>query len=161
MILLTVGTYPLPFDRMIRTVDELVHKGFIEEEVFAQIGFSKYIPRYLKYEKVMDKEAFDQCLQTVSALIGHAGMGTITLALEHNKPLLVMPRMKKYKEHVNDHQVATAREFERMGHLLVAYDTDELSSKIRELKTFTPTPRVGQADKVARHIAEFLNGLRS
>ncbi len=161
MILLTMGTYPLAFDRMIRAVDELVCRGLIEEEIFAQIGFSKYIPQHLKYERIMDKEVFDRCLKTASALIGHAGMGTITLALENDKPLVVMPRMKKYKEHVNDHQVGTAREFERMGHVLVAYDIDELPGKIRQLKDFKPAPRVCQTEKVAQRIAEFLEEISS
>ncbi len=161
MILLTMGTYPLAFDRMIRAVDELVCRGLVQEEIFAQIGFSKYIPQHLKYERIMDKDVFDRCLKTASALIGHAGMGTITLALENDKPLLVMPRMKKYGEHVNDHQLHTARKFEQLGHILAAYDVDELPEKIRQLKDFKPAPRVSQAEKVARRIAEFLDGLRS
>jgi len=159
LILLTAGTYPLPFDRLIRAVDELVCRGLIEEEIFAQIGCSNYQPKHVKHARIMDKDAFDRCLKTASALIGHAGMGTITMALEHNKPLLVVPRMKKYREHVNDHQVATAREFERMGHVLAAYDIDELPQKIRQLKTFVPALRKAQPDAVAERIKRFLGGI--
>ena len=159
MILLTMGTYPLPFDRMVEAVDRLCGDGSIREEVFAQIGCGNYLPRNIEYTRMMEKEAFDACLASASALLGHAGMGTITLALEHCKPLLVMPRMKRHHEHVNDHQVGTARKFEELGHILVAYGPEELPSKIELLKTFVPKPRASQADLVASRVKLFLEGM--
>jgi len=86
-------------------------------------------------------------------------MGTITMALENHKPLLVMPRLKKYGEVVNDHQVTIARKFEELGHILVAHTEEELPDKLRELKTFVPKPRTNQAKAVADRIAKFLNEL--
>jgi len=93
-------------------------------------------------------------------LISHAGIGSITAALEHNKSLLVMPRMKRYKEHVNDHQISTAQKFEQLGHILAAYTEDELAEKIRQLKLFVPKPRENQANAVAERIAGFLDGIQ-
>lgn len=156
MILLTLGTYPLAFDRLVLAVDELVAKELIDDEVFAQIGFSNYIPKYMKYEKLMEKEHFDSVLASASALIGHAGMGSISMALNHNKPLLVMPRLEKHGEHVNDHQLHTAKKFEQLGHVLAAYDNDELAEKIAQLKTFTPKARVPNRQGVADRIGAFL-----
>ena len=108
----------------------------------------------------MEKGVFDRVFAEADALIGHAGMGTITMALEHRKPLLVMPRLAKYKEHVNDHQVGTAVEFERMGHVLAAYDVKDLPFKIKQLKFFVPALRVSRANEVAQFISEFLNMLK-
>jgi len=156
VIFLTVGTYPLPFDRLIEAVDILKHKNVIVDEIFAQIGHSNYTPKYFTYARMMEKEAFDESLAAASALIGHAGMGTITLALEYMKPLLIMPRLKRYGEHVNDHQLGTARKFEELGHVLSAYKVEELSGKINELKFFIPAPRVSQAAQVADRIKFFL-----
>jgi len=156
MILLTLGTYPLQFDRMIEVVDKLYHSGVIKEEIFAQIGYSKYIPKYIQYERLMEKDVFDTLLASSSALLGHAGMGTIELALKYKKPLLVFPRLKRYGEHVNDHQLGTARKFEELGHILVAYEVEELSEKFKQLKTFVPKPRTNQAEQVASRIKEFL-----
>ncbi len=159
MILLTMGTYPLAFDRMVKAIDELCHAGTIKEEIFAQIGYGKYIPKYIPYERLLDKEIFDQKLISSTALIGHAGMGTISLALKHNKPLLVMPRMKQFGEHVNDHQVDTANKFEELGHVLAVYNVNELAEKILQLNGFVPKPRVNQADQIANRINDFLNQL--
>ena len=158
MIFLTVGTQ-FPFDRLIKSVDRAFDGRLINEEIFAQIGETSYKP--LNFESVvsLEKNLFDKRLREASSVIGHAGMGTITMALKNHKPLLVMPRLKRYREHVNDHQVATARKFEELGHILVAYETEELPVKIEELKTFVPRKREAQPHAVAERIARFLNDL--
>jgi UDP-N-acetylglucosamine transferase subunit ALG13 len=159
MIFLTLGTYPLPFDRLVSIVDEIVKRKVIEDEIFAQIGYSTYIPKHMKYEKLMEKERFDSVLSSASALIGHAGMGSISMALNCRKSLLVMPRLKQYGEHVNDHQVSTARKFEELGHILAAYDEKELVEKIKLLKTFVPKPRIPNRQGVIDRISRFLESL--
>ena len=40
MIFITLGSQKFQFNRLLKTVDELVERGIIKEEVFAQIGFS-------------------------------------------------------------------------------------------------------------------------
>lgn len=157
MIFVTMGTYPLPFDRLIKAIDELAEEGVFEDEIFAQIGYCSYIPKNIPYEKMMDKDLFDETLASASQLIGHAGMGTITLALDHMKPLLVFPRQKKYGEHVNDHQWGTAQKFEELDHVLAAYSIHELPSKLQKLKSFAPKPRKSSPDLVAAHIGNILN----
>lgn len=68
-------------------------------------------------------------------------MDRITMILDHDKPLLVMPRLRKYGEVVNDHQLTIARRFEELGHLLVAYQEEDLPRKAGELKHFVPKKR--------------------
>ncbi len=160
MIFLTVGTYPIPFDRLIKAIDIAVGDGMIEENIFAQIGVCNYKPQNMKYVSMLEKGDYDLYLQEASSVISHAGIGTITIALDYNKPILVMPRMKRLKEHVNDHQVATARKFESLGHVLAVYKTEDLLKKIKHLKTFMPRKRSAQPQAVADRITKFLNELR-
>lgn len=83
-------------------------------------------------------------------------MGTINMALEQNKPILVVPRLKAYRELVNDHQIATAKRFEQLGHVLAAYSINSLPEKITHLKFFHPKPRENHARRVAERIANYL-----
>jgi len=155
MILLTVGTQ-FPFDRLVKAIDDLCDRGLIHEQIVAQIGEGKYRPRHFEAVVSLDKSAFDRNFQQASAIIGHAGMGTITMALESSKPLLAMPRRKKYGEVVNDHQVVLAIKFEALGHILLARDETELPDKIERLKSFVPRPRKVDSDAVAQRINAFL-----
>ena len=77
----------------------------------------------------------------------------------NGKPLLAIPRLKKYGEVVNDHQVAIAIRFEKLGHILSAYSVEELPDKLQQLKIFVPKPRENQAKAVADRIASFLQSL--
>jgi predicted glycosyltransferase len=98
-------------------------------------------------------------LADAQMLIGHAGAGTIALALKYRKPLLVVPRLQKFKEHVNDHQVVTARKYEALGYVLVAYDMQDIPAKLAELKKFKPRRREAHPQNLARRIGEYLGTL--
>jgi UDP-N-acetylglucosamine transferase subunit ALG13 len=156
MIFLTVGTQ-FPFDRLVEAIDKAAGDNGFDDEIFAQIGNSSYRPRNFKAEQELEKSVFDEHLTRADGVISHAGMGTITLALEHKKPLLVMPRLRKYREAVNDHQLAIAKEFEKLRHLLVAYDASDIPMKIEELRSFVPRERRPQSQRVAARISTFLS----
>ena len=161
MIFLTVGTQ-FPFDRLVKAIDEAIDQGLIEEEVWAQIGQSSYKPHnFEKTADYLEKNIFDQWMQKASKIISHAGIGSITMALDEAKPLLVMPRLRKYGEVVNNHQVDIIRKFEKHGYLLATYDVKELPEKIEALKSFQPQKRNTQAKKVAERISKFLTQLAS
>jgi len=158
MIFLTVGTQ-FPFDRLVRAVDEIVDQGILDGDVFAQIGGSSYQPRNFEAVTTLAKEDFDTQIRKSTALISHAGMGSITVALDNDKPLLVMPRRKQYGEVVNDHQVAIAREFGRLGCVLVAQDEQELPAVVSSLHGFKPAERATQPEAVATRISKFLEAM--
>ncbi|NQT01991.1 MAG: glycosyl transferase family 28 [Planctomycetes bacterium] len=158
MIFLTVGTQ-FPFDRLVGGVDQAFDGGLIDEEIIAQIGESSYKPHNFDSVASLDKNLFDKRLKEASGVISHAGMGTITMALDNNKPLLVMPRLAKYGEVVNDHQTAIARRFSELGHILVAYDAKDLPAGIRNLKSFIPRERKVNPEAVVDRIRRFLNSL--
>jgi len=155
MIFLTVGTQ-FPFDRLVRAVDEAFDNGVIGEKVFAQIGQTSYKPHNFEFVASLGKKLFDERLKQASSIISHAGMGTITMALDNTKPLLVMPRRKKYGEAVNDHQVAIAKRLSELGHLLVAYELEDLPEKIKGLEHFVPKERCTQVEAVVTRIVQFL-----
>lgn len=158
MIFLTVGT-SFPFDRLVRAVDEAVAKKDIKEKIFAQVGKGGYRPKNFNSIEILDKIKFDEYFSRSSAIIAHAGMGTITMALEENKPILVMPRLKKFQELVNNHQLFTARRFEQLGHVLAVYEKKDLPYKLDGLKSFQPVQRRSQAKDVAERIGRFISEL--
>ena len=160
MIFLTVGTL-FPFNRLVRAVDSAVGKNLIRDEVFAQICHGGFEPRNMEYVERLDKKAFDEKVRYAACVISHAGMGSINAALGQKKPLLVMPRMKRFGEHVNDHQVDIARKFEKYGHLLVASDVADLPDAIHKLKNFVPKERSAAPQAVAERISRFLNSVKS
>lgn len=155
MIFLTVGTLK-PFDRLVMAVDDAVGKGQITEEIFAQIGHGSKRPKHFESIQTLNKEEYDTCVENSSGMISHAGMGTILAASKMNKPLLVMPRLHKYHEIINDHQLPTAEKFEEFGHILAVYEPHHLAEKVELLKTFVPHVRHAHLEKIIKKISGFL-----
>ena len=155
MILLTVGTLT-PFDRLVRAIDQLAGDGFFDQPVVAQIGTTRFRPRHMDAFASLERSEFEERIASASYLIAHAGMGTIFSALEHHKALVVVPRLKRYGEHVNDHQVSTARKFAQLGHVLAAFTVEELPAVLSSAGSFAPKPRVANPEAIATRIQGLL-----
>lgn len=135
MTFVTLGTQDFPFDRLLELVDRLTAEGVIKGEVFAQIGYSSYVPKNYSYAAFLDPEAYNRYIAEADLIIAHAGVGTIMHCLSHSKKLIVVPRAKAYNEHVDDHQFEIADEFAERGYLLVAQDYDALKSAVLAIDT--------------------------
>ena len=156
MILVTVGTL-LPFDRLVREIDRLAGTGFFAgEDVFVQKGIGGYEPKHVRWTPSLERAEFRRIVSECRAIVSHAGMGTIIQGLNLGKPMLVVPRLRRLRENLNDHQVATAKQFEADGQVLAAYDMGELRRKLDALASFRPAPRVARPDLVVARISSFL-----
>ena len=138
MIFVTVGS-ELPFDRLIRAVDEWAGRTG-RDDVVAQIGCGAETPKHIDFVETLDPASYRDHCWGASTIIGHAGMGTILTALEMARPLLVMPRRAKFMETRNDHQVATAKHFTQSTHIVAAMDEIALTAAL-ELVDDLPVPQ--------------------
>lgn len=155
MIFVTVGSM-FAFDRLVRAIDEQVATGLIRDSVFAQIGAGAYQPTALPFERFVEKVRFEELLASADCIVSHAGIGSIATALEHGKPIVVLPRQRRYGEHVNDHQIATARRYAELGHVLVAFDERQIPAALEQVADFRPRPRRVNVAGIAVRIAGFL-----
>jgi len=140
-LFVTVGTQ-FPFDRLVRTVDEWVGNFGGAVEAFAQVGPSSYTPRHMRSASFVSAGDCLREVQEASAVIAHAGMGSIITALEFGKPVIVMPRRADRGEHRNDHQLATARSLLAQGKVTVAMDEAHLREKLDQLEQLSAHRRI-------------------
>lgn len=131
MIFITTGTQE-PFDRLVKVADELA--AALPSVPFKVQAFtSVYKAQHIKVVNFMTPLEFEENMKQATLIISHAGMGTIISALVNLKPIIVMPRLIKYKEHRNEHQLATAKKLDTLKYVTVAYDEDELYNKVMEM----------------------------
>lgn len=107
-----------------------------DDNVFAQTGNSDYIPQNYKYAKFLGKEDFEKYIRECSLLITHSGVGTIITGMKYDKPVIVYPRLKKFNEHVDDHQLQIAEAFSKLNYVLMCNENDNLESLIDKSKTY-------------------------
>jgi len=142
VIFVTVG-HQMPFDRLIRVVDAWAEREG-RADLFGQIGEGAYWPSYFPAAPFLTPAQFQDRLGRSSAIVAHAGTGTIIAALQLGRPILVLPRRAELGETRNDHQFATADHFERAGYILVARSEAELAAKMDALEMFSPSARLGE-----------------
>lgn len=131
MIFVTVGTHEQPFNRLIQKIDELKRDGVINEEVIMQTGFSTYEPKYCTSYKLIPFNKMNEYVEQARIVITHGGPASFIMPLQIGKTPIVVPRQKKYDEHVNDHQADFSKAVEeRMKNIIVVEDVNELADTI-------------------------------
>lgn len=131
MIFVTVGTHEQPFNRLVQEIDNLKRDGIITEDVIIQTGYSTYEPKYCQWDKLIPYKQMIKNVEDARIVITHGGPASFIMPLQIGKTPIVVPRQKKFDEHVNDHQVEFARNVaERMGTIIPVENINELKDVI-------------------------------
>ena len=133
MIFVTVGTHEQQFDRLIKEVDRLKKENLIQDEVFIQTGYSNYVPKYCKWEKIISFEKMNQLIEESDIIITHGGPATFMGVIAKGKSPIVVPRQKKFGEHVNDHQIEFAEKVINIYNLTVITNISDLMACISKI----------------------------
>ena len=157
VIFVVTGTQA-PFDRLLSIID----KWAINQDTYcivAQMANSEMNFTNMTCYDYLEPDIFNEYFNNAAVIIGHAGMGTIISALENEKKLVVFPRLVKYNEHRNDHQLHTAKGFDKLGLINVAYTENELLKYLDNLHSIPKKERIDNKaeQKLLSKISDFIN----
>ena len=140
MIFIVTGTQE-PFDRLLKIVDRWSssNKGI---KIIAQTAKSTFSSKNMTCFDYLEPDVFNEYFNNADVIIGHAGIGTIIEALQNEKKLVVFPRLVKYNEHRNDHQLHTAKGFDKLGLINVAYSENELLKYLDDLDSIPKKEKI-------------------
>lgn len=155
MIFVTVGTQKFQMNRLIKKIDDIA-VDYPPETFFIQIGNSDYIPQNVKYERFISKEKFNSIIESASLLITHAGVGSIMSGIQVNKKVIVIPRLKKYGEHVDDHQVDIAEAFDYKKCVIYCKELDDINKILLSIKDYKVEPYVAPKGNIQDIIMNYI-----
>jgi UDP-N-acetylglucosamine transferase subunit ALG13 len=154
MILVTVGTQ-LPFDRLIRAVDDLAPG--LGQHVIAQTNDGAYRPLNLEAHSFFGPDKFATLVRECSTIVSHAGIGSILTARQHAKPIILMPRRADLGEHRNDHQLATCAALADKPGIHIAEGPEDLAALFG--RTLAPAADIGaDRERLIRSIRDYIAG---
>ena len=136
-----------------------MQRKIIKEDVFAQIGYSDYQPQNYSYKKFLDRDEFARMEEKSEIVITHGGTGAIIGAVKKDKKVIAVPRLAKFGEHVDDHQLQLLDEFEKMQIIVACYDTDKLEDAYRLVQTKKLKKYKSNQKRIIDSIEEFLTGI--
>ena len=157
MILVTVGSQKFQFNRLLSKIDELIEKKVITDKVFAQIGVSDYKPKNYEFVDFMTQDEFSKKMDESDMVITHAGTGVIVNAVKKEKKVVALPRLAKFNEHVDDHQIQLIKEFEELNFIEPVYEIEDLEKAIKESKNKTYNRYISNTDTIIKSIEEYIN----
>ncbi len=117
MILVTIGTSE-PFDRLLRVLETPART----EEMVVQCGSSTVHPLHATCVPYLEFDDLVDYMRRSRVVVMHAGAGSVLAALAVGRRPIVVPRLRRYAEAVDDHQLDFARKLESIGLVTLVED---------------------------------------
>lgn len=140
-------------------MDGLVQKNKIKNNIIIQIGYTKYIPKNCKYFRFVNQQKFERLCKRSDIIITHGGAGSIMTALKHNKPTIVVPRLKEFGEHEDNHQLQITRELEKQKKIIAIYNIDKLKDATIKARKWRPEKFI-KRNRILNLVDNFLQNIK-
>ncbi len=149
MIFVTVGTTKFQFNRLMEAVDR--DWG---EDLVVQRGKSGYrfehadiVENYFGYEDMV------KFFKKARVVVIHGGVGSYLMAKKHFRSVpIIVPRLKRFQEHVSDHQLMLARYLKKNFLALVVKEEKYLVKIIARYNLITRKIVNDKSDSVSKLI---------
>lgn len=156
MIFVILGTQDKEFTRLINEIELLKKDGIIKEKVVIQSGKTKYESKDIEIVDYLSMKEFEEYIDKSDFVITHGGVGSILDAIKRDKKVIAIPRLKKYGEHENDHQIQIIEKFASMGYIIDVGNLKRLGDKIINIDKFKPKKFVSNNKKLIKIIDDFI-----
>ncbi|HUV25248.1 MAG TPA: glycosyltransferase [Methanomassiliicoccales archaeon] len=154
---MTVGWHRQPFLRLVDKMDEIA--GRIDEEVVIQKGYTDYDTKHAtSFDFLPSDKQYLEYFKNARIVVCHAGAGTLLNSLSFGKTTIVMPRLKKYEEHINDHQLELVGALKVKKGLIVVLEAEALEAAIANADS-NPILPVESDLTLCKYIRKYLNDL--
>ena len=157
MILVLLGTQNNSFHRLLEEIQKNIDNGNIKEKVIAQKGYTKFDSKDMILYNQVPIEEMKKLINSADLIITHGGVGSIITSIEQGKKVIAVPRLKKYNEHVNDHQLDIIKSFDEMGYIIGIEDVAQISEALEKIKEFEPKEYVQNTGNIIKIIEEFID----
>ena len=112
IILVTVGTNQYDFSRLFTMLSELPLYQDKRVKWVIQANHNKVekLPLNGEVVEMISRDEMESLVKQSSLVISHCGIGSINLMLSYQKKVVFVPRVAKYNEFSDDHQLQIANE---------------------------------------------------
>ena len=125
-----------PFERAL----ELVAGLATDEEVVIQRGATDERPDLLEasWFDYVEWDEFGGIMRRGDVVISHAEVGSMVTAIRAGKKPVAVPRLARFGEHVDDHQLQLAERFAERDLAVVCLPGDDLTERVAKARSSRP-----------------------
>ena len=156
-IFVTLGSQKFQFNRLLQALDDLMEQQTGSDSVFAQTGYSDYQPKHYPFRQFLYREEYAAEMGRADIVITHGGTGAIIGAVKQEKKVIAVPRLAKYGEHVDDHQLQLVEQFRELNLICECQDCQKLGEALETVKRTQYNRYESNTQTIIRSIEEFLS----
>jgi len=143
LVLVTVGMDHQPFHRLMRWVDAWLKAGAAARvRCLLQTG-PAIQPALAECRDFLGFAELEAAIRSATVVACHAGPGSIMMCRWNRQRPVVVPRLARYGEVVDDHQVTFARRLAAGGHIQLAEDEGTFLALMEAALTAQASERPG------------------
>ncbi len=156
MLTVTLGTIPFQFNRSIAWLKMLLDREIITEPVFLQYGTTEIaaIAQHplITALPVVQSDYLQRQIDQSRLVISHAGQGSTRMLVQRGASFVIVPRLAKYKEHIDNHQLLFAQGMAELG-ISCCGSLEELAQAV--LSPPAPcNPDIFEGPKLVEHLMQ-------
>jgi UDP-N-acetylglucosamine--N-acetylmuramyl-(pentapeptide) pyrophosphoryl-undecaprenol N-acetylglucosamine transferase len=126
VIFATVGTHGQPFARFLDALAGL------DDDVVVQYGHNAPPAGVREAVAFMPFDELNARMRDADVVVTHAGVGSVLCAREAGHVPVVVPRLHRFGEHVDDHQLELVAALAKDGHVVGVMDISELPQAVQK-----------------------------
>jgi UDP-N-acetylglucosamine--N-acetylmuramyl-(pentapeptide) pyrophosphoryl-undecaprenol N-acetylglucosamine transferase len=152
VIFVTLGTHEQPFERALDLLAPL-SEG---DDLLVQHGSTPPRPQWpgVEWSRYLDWEPLIARMQDADVVITHAGVGSAVTAIRAGKKPILLPRLARFGEHVDDHQLQLAERLAAFGMALACTPGSRLDELVTEARMSTARASSGRRGELAAAVAD-------
>jgi UDP-N-acetylglucosamine transferase subunit ALG13 len=137
VIFVTLGTHEQPFDRALDLVSELP----VDDEIVVQHGNTpaRGDLHNVEWVEYLELGALTNSMRHAEVVVTHAGVGSTVTAVKAGKRPVMLPRLARFGEHVDDHQLQLAERFAENDVGLLCGPGDSLANAVSAARVSPPS----------------------
>ena len=159
MILVLLGTFKINFPRPLIAIEKAILSGTIHEDVIVQAGHTIYNSKAMTIRDFINEPELKKLYHSASLIITHGGVGSILKGLDMDKKIIAIPRLNKFNEHVDDHQLDIVNEFEQKNYLMAWHEQDDISRLITASGDFNPSKFKTGNKELENYLIDYIENL--
>ena len=159
MILVLLGTFPAAFLRPLIDIESLCKDGTISEEVIVQNGYTLMESQYLKFRPFISPDELMALYQEARIIISQAGTGSLIKGLKLGKKVIGIPRLSRYGEVVDDHQLEILEEFAKQNYIIPWRENSSLKIILENVNDFKPSRYISSKQNIINYLTTYIDSL--
>jgi len=134
LIFVMLGTQKQSFERLLNYIEN----SKLSDQIIVQAGYTKFKSEKMEIFDFISYDEIEKNIKKADLIITHGGTGSIIDSLKYEKKVIACARLKKYQEHIDDHQLELINIFAEEGYLLELNENKNLDDLLNNLDKFKP-----------------------